>query len=63
MRDLSALLEEALALGEEADWEGMAALLRDALEGESPDPQILCWLGVAERELGLDGVAYELPSS
>ncbi len=46
-------------MGEEGDWDGMANLLREALEERSEDPAVLCWLGVAERELGLDGIAYE----
>jgi Flp pilus assembly protein TadD len=30
-----------------------------ALEDHPDDPHLLCGLGVAERELGMDGVAYE----
>jgi len=56
-------LQEALArahrLGEEGDWEGMAEHLRALLEDRADDPFVLCWLGVAERELGLDSVAYQ----
>jgi predicted Zn-dependent protease len=37
----------------------MATVLRDALEDHPGDAYVLCWLGVAERELGLEGVAYE----
>ena len=57
--DRDALLERALTLGEEDDWAGAAELLRDHLSEFEEDPAIHCWLGVAERELGLDGVAYE----
>ena len=57
--DLDDLLQQALDLGDEGDWEGMAAELRDALESAPEDPAILCWLGVAERELGLPGAAYD----
>ena len=46
-------------LGEEGDWEGMARELSEALELHPDDPAILCWLGVAEQELGLPGAAYE----
>ena len=57
--DLEEILQRALHLGEEEDWEGMAGALRSALESFPGDPYILCWLGVAEEELGLEGVAYE----
>jgi tetratricopeptide (TPR) repeat protein len=57
--DTEALLQEALALGEEGDWEGMAKSLVEALESAPGDPALLCWLGVAERELGAEGAAYE----
>ena len=56
---VDAALEEALDLGEKGDWDGMAQRLRDELEDHPDDPYVLCWLGVAERELGMDGVAYE----
>ncbi len=53
------ILQRALSLGDEGDWEGMAEVLRAELEEREDDPALLCWLGVAERELGMDGVAYE----
>jgi len=53
------LLERALALFDEEDWERAAELLRDRLADYPDDPAVHCWLGVAERELGLEGVAYE----
>jgi tetratricopeptide (TPR) repeat protein len=37
----------------------MSELLTVALRDAPDDPYVLCWLGVAERELGHDGVAYE----
>lgn len=37
----------------------MAEGLLRALEETPQDPTILCWLGVAERELGLSGSAYD----
>jgi tetratricopeptide (TPR) repeat protein len=52
-------LARAIQFGDEGDWLGMAEHLRFLLEGGSDDPAVLCWLGVAERELGMDGVAYE----
>ena len=54
-----ALLDQAHQLGDEGDFAGMAEELRAALLDHPADPFVLCWLGVAERELGLDGVAYE----
>jgi Flp pilus assembly protein TadD len=54
------VLEEALLRADDGDWPGVAELLRDAITSD-PDPtaELLCWLGVAERELGLTGIAYE----
>lgn len=57
--DRDALLARALTLGEEEDWEGAAEVLREHLDDFDEDPAVHCWLGVAERELGMDGVAYE----
>lgn len=57
--DRDALLERALALADDEDWEGAAALLREHLPEFDEDPAVHCWLGVAERELGMEGVAYE----
>ncbi|MGH7481283.1 MAG: tetratricopeptide repeat protein, partial [Longimicrobiales bacterium] len=53
------LLKRALALGDEGRWEEMARELADALQDDPEDPYLLCWLGVAERELDNDGAAYE----
>jgi tetratricopeptide (TPR) repeat protein len=52
-------LDSALALGDEGRWDEMAEVLARALADEPDDPYILCWLGVAERELGNEGAAYE----
>ena len=52
-------LARALQFGDEGDWLSMAEYLRGVLEGWPDDATVLCWLGVAERELGMDGVAYE----
>ena len=57
--DVDEILERALSLGEEDDWAGMAEVLRSGLETFPGDAYILCWLGVAEEELGMEGVAYE----
>jgi tetratricopeptide (TPR) repeat protein len=53
------LLERALSSFDEEDWTSAAELLRDRLSDFADDPAVHCWLGVAERELGLDGIAYE----
>jgi tetratricopeptide (TPR) repeat protein len=58
--DVEAVLRQALELGEDARWDEMATLLAETLdEAEDDDPVLLCWLGVAESELGNDGAAYE----
>jgi len=57
--DRDALLERALELADDEDWEGTAELLREHLADFDDDAAVHCWLGVAERELGMDGVAYE----
>jgi Flp pilus assembly protein TadD len=59
LADVAEYLNSALQLGEEERWAEMAELLTTALHELPDDPYILCWLGVAERELGRDGVAYE----
>jgi tetratricopeptide (TPR) repeat protein len=57
--EVAELLARAHSLADEGDWEGMATVLRDNLADFDEDPAVHCWLGVAERELGLSGVAYE----
>jgi protein O-GlcNAc transferase len=59
MADVPEILNQALQLGEEERWAEMADALNVALKDVPDDPYVLCWLGVAERELGRDGVAYE----
>lgn len=59
MSDVERSLAEALQLGEEGRWSEMSQLLGVLLRDTPDDPIVLCWLGVAERELGRDGVAYE----
>ena len=51
------LLERAFAFADDEEWESAADLLRDHLSDFDEDPAVHCWLGVAERELGMDGVA------
>ena len=53
------VLERAHSLADEGDWESSAELLLEHLPDFSDDPAMHCWLGVAERELGLAGNAYE----
>jgi tetratricopeptide (TPR) repeat protein len=57
--DVEQLLERAQHLADDNDWAGVAELLRDHLEDFDEEPAVHCALGVAERELGLEGVAYE----
>lgn len=57
--DRDQLLERVLTLADEVDWAAAAELLRDHLDDFDEDPAVHCWLGVAERELGMEGVAYE----
>ncbi len=57
--EVEPVLQKALAHAEGWEWEEAAELLRHALPDYPDDPYILCWLGLAERELGLEGVAYE----
>jgi Flp pilus assembly protein TadD len=57
--EVSELLEKALDFAEEERWDEMADHLRDGLERHANDPYLLCWLGIAERELGFEGVAAE----
>lgn len=60
MSDTAQTLEQAFQLGDEGRWEEMATLLSDALEADPDEPYLLCWLGVAERELDLPGGGYDL---
>jgi Flp pilus assembly protein TadD len=57
--DRDQLLDRSLTLADEGDWEAAAQVLREHLEEFDDDAAFHCWLGVAERELGLEGVAYE----
>lgn len=57
--DLQQLLDRALTLADEGDWATMADVLRDHVAEFEDEAAIHCWLGVAERELGMEGIAYE----
>lgn len=57
--EMDELLQQALNRGDEGDWEGMAEVLEEALEAAPEDSTLLCWMGVAEREMGLSGSAYD----
>ncbi|MBI4540210.1 MAG: tetratricopeptide repeat protein [Gemmatimonadetes bacterium] len=59
MTDIDQVLEQALAHAEEGDWSAAEKLLRDELEKAPEDPRLLCWLGVAQQELGLSSLAYD----
>lgn len=52
-------LGRALSRAEDGEWEDAASILVAALEDDPENAQLLCWLGVAERELGLEGLAYD----
>jgi Flp pilus assembly protein TadD len=57
--EVAELLNEMMDLADQEDWDGMAEYLRTGLSRFPGDPYLLCWLGIAERELGLEGVAVE----
>ncbi|HSG06971.1 MAG TPA: hypothetical protein VLA36_01345, partial [Longimicrobiales bacterium] len=57
--ELKTLLERALSLADEGNWEGMAELLREHIAEFGEEPAVHCWLGVAEREMGMNSIAYE----
>lgn len=59
MAEIQEILQQAFDLGDEGRWEEAVQLLAGALEEVPDDPFLLCWMGVAERELGNDGAAYE----
>lgn len=60
MNDVQAVLDTAMELGEEGRWEEMALLLTQTqAELDEDDPYILCWLGMAERELDNESAAYD----
>ncbi len=57
--DLDTLLGRAISLADGGDWGPAADVLRDNVADFADEASVHCALGVAERELGNDGVAYE----
>ena len=57
--ELEDLLGRALSLADEEEWESVVDFLQDHLEEFGEEPAIHCWLGVAQRELGMEGVAFD----
>lgn len=57
--EVEAVLEAVLREVEGGAWEEASDRLMAALELHPEDPWILCWLGLAEREMGLEGSAWE----
>lgn len=57
--EVEQLLERAQSKAEEGDWESAADMLRGSLPDFEDEAALHCWLGVAERELGMGGIAYE----
>ena len=60
MTDVDVLLDRALRLAEEQDFEGMVQVLEEGVETYPEDPVLLCWLAFARREGGDESGAYEL---
>jgi tetratricopeptide (TPR) repeat protein len=56
---VDAVLSNVLNAVEEEDWGEAVRLLEAGLEAAEGDPYLLCWLGLAERELGLEASANE----
>jgi Flp pilus assembly protein TadD len=57
--DLDTLLGRAISLADGGDWGPAADVLRANVADFADEASLHCALGVAERELGNDGVAYE----
>jgi len=57
--ELEDLLERALTLADEEEWESVVDFLQDHIEDFEKEPAIHCWLGVAQRELGMEGAAFD----
>lgn len=56
---LDETLRQAATLGDEGRWDEARDLLLEELQDNPEDPALLCMLGVASREVGADGEAYE----
>lgn len=57
--ELIAALQQASAFSDEGDWEEAFRVLREQEPEHADDATLLCMLGVAARELGHEGHAYE----
>ncbi len=57
--DLDSLMERVFSLADDGDWGSTVDLLREHLAEHGDEPSVHCALGVAEREIGNDGIAYE----
>lgn len=53
------LLDELLPIVESEGWDGASEVLSAALARFPDDPYLLTWLGMAEREMGLESIALE----
>jgi tetratricopeptide (TPR) repeat protein len=56
---VDAVLRTVLAAVQGEEWEEAVRVLEVGLGSEPGDPYLLCWLGLAERELGLEAAATE----
>ena len=57
--DLDSLMARVISLADDGDWESAVELLREHLADFRDEASVHCALGVAERETGNDGSAYE----
>jgi tetratricopeptide (TPR) repeat protein len=57
--EVEIILESAIRSADDGDWQVMIGMLSDGLEVHPEDLYLLCWLGLAEMEIGEDGAAYE----
>ncbi|MDQ3388690.1 MAG: hypothetical protein M3483_04215, partial [Gemmatimonadota bacterium] len=53
------LIEHAVELAEDGRWGDVREALLERLPADPDSPGLLAWLGIASRELGVDGEAYE----
>jgi tetratricopeptide (TPR) repeat protein len=57
--DLEKLLARAFSLADDGEWGSVVDVLREHLADFGDEASVHCALGVAEREIGNDGIAYE----
>lgn len=60
MNELDEILDYARQRGDEGDLPEMARVLEERMENFPEEPAVLCWLGIARREMGDEGAAYAL---